>query len=156
MKSEHVRCTRTCSLRLRSLQTRSSQFSAVAVLVRRRAPVGLRFRRAEGPLGLRMGSLLGQRTIIAGSRSIRDFGVVCRAIEASGFSAWSDAECLDYRVSVGGETKTVREWLEPLRARDKSAHATERKSLPRLMRRTQTPPTELIRDVLQRFGLWKL
>ena len=74
----------------------------------------------------------------------------------TGFSAWSDAECLDYRVSVGGETKTVREWLEPLRARDKSAHATERKNIPRLMRRTQTPPAELIRDVLQRFGLWKL
>jgi hypothetical protein len=30
--------------------------------------------------------MVGQRTIIAGSRSIRDFGVVCRAIEASGFS----------------------------------------------------------------------
>jgi len=74
----------------------------------------------------------------------------------TGFSGWSDAECLDYRVSVGGETKTVREWLEPLRARDKSAHATERKNIPRLMRRTQTPPAELIRDVLQRFGLWKL
>jgi hypothetical protein len=71
----------------------------------------------------------------------------------TGFSSWSDAECLDYRVSVGGETKTVREWLEPLRARDKSAHATERKNIPRLMRRTQTPPQEHIRDVLQRFGI---
>lgn len=30
--------------------------------------------------------MVGQRTIIAGSRSIRDFGMVCRAIEASGFS----------------------------------------------------------------------
>jgi hypothetical protein len=73
----------------------------------------------------------------------------------TGFSSWSDAECLDYRVSVGGETKAVREWLEPLRARDKSAHATERKNVPRLMRRTHIPPQELIRDVLQRFGLLK-
>jgi hypothetical protein len=73
----------------------------------------------------------------------------------TGFSGWSDAECLDYRVSVGGETKTVREWLEPLRDRDKSAHATERKNVPRLMRRTHTPPSELVRDSLQRFGLLK-
>lgn len=73
----------------------------------------------------------------------------------TGFSSWSDAECLDYRVSVGGETKTVREWLEPLRDRDKSAHATERKNVPRLMRRTHTPPYELVRDSLQRFGLLK-
>jgi hypothetical protein len=71
----------------------------------------------------------------------------------TGFSSWSDAECLDYRVFFGGEVKTVSEWLEPLRARDKSAHATARKNIPRLMRRTKTPPAELVSEVLQRFGL---
>jgi hypothetical protein len=71
----------------------------------------------------------------------------------TGFSSWSDAECLDYRVFLGGEVKTVSEWLEPLRARDKSAHATARKNIPRLMRRTKTPPAELVWEVLQRFGL---
>ncbi len=71
----------------------------------------------------------------------------------TGFSSWSDAECLDYRVFLGGEAKTVSEWLEPLRARDKSAHATARKNIPRLMRRTKTPPAELVWEVLQRFGL---
>lgn len=72
---------------------------------------------------------------------------------SAGFSAWSDAECLDYRVFLGGEAKTVSEWLEPLRARDKSAHAAAKKNIPRLMRRTKTPPAELVSEVLQRFGI---
>lgn len=29
--------------------------------------------------------MAGQRTIIAGSRGVQDFGLVCRAVEASGF-----------------------------------------------------------------------
>jgi len=73
----------------------------------------------------------------------------------TGFSSWSDAECLDYRVFLGGEAKTVSEWLEPLRARNKSAHAAARKNIPRLMRRTKTPPAELVWDVLQREGILK-
>jgi len=74
---------------------------------------------------------------------------------SAGFSSWSDAECLEHRVFLGGEVKTVSEWLEPLRARNKSAYTTARKNIPRLMRRTKTPPAELVWDVLQREGILK-
>ena len=74
---------------------------------------------------------------------------------SAGFSSWSDAECLEHRVFLGGEAKTVSEWLEPLRARNKSAHATAKKNIPRLMRRTQIPPAELVWEVLQREGILK-
>jgi len=74
---------------------------------------------------------------------------------SAGFSSWSDAECLDYRVFLGGEVKTVSEWLEPLRARNKSAYTTAKKNIPRMMRRTKTPPAELVSEVLQREGMLK-
>lgn len=74
---------------------------------------------------------------------------------SAGFSSWSDVECLEHRVFLGAESKTVSEWLEPLRARNKSAHTTAKKNIPRLMRRTKTPPAELVSEVLQREGMLK-
>ena len=73
-----MRCTRTRSLHLRSLHTRSPQLSAVAGRRSATQPFGLRFRRAFGPLGLRMGSLLGwlrMRSPLFGGRASSRVGV---------------------------------------------------------------------------------
>ena len=68
------------------------------------------------------------------------------------FSGWSDGACLDYKLSLDGEEKTIREWIEPLREMGGNVHSNARKSIPRSMRRNQTSPEDLVKKLMRRVG----